>query len=217
MRAYALLICLGFTSAAFADDPLFPAGCGSLENHYGPYDYTNLAHRHDYLPIVESAHLQPQVLQLVRGVTAEHPRTDIEYTLRTFPNHHLALDALARLHRKEKVEQYPRSQLSIYCWFERAHRFKPDDGIVMLIYGVHLFALNRYGDAERILLEAETLAPDSAEVNYNLGLLYVRLKSYGKARAYAQKAYSLNFPLTGLRDQLVRAGEWQAPQSQPAQ
>jgi tetratricopeptide (TPR) repeat protein len=65
----------------------------------------------------------------------------------------------------------------------------------------------RYGDARAILEEGDTrTSGDSAEINYFLGLVLVDQKDYPTAREYARKAYTLGYPLPGLRDKLARAG-----------
>lgn len=190
---------------ALGEEP-FAIGCGSLDNAYGPYDYTNPTHRREKLAIVEGAHFSIDVFELRRGMTATSPLMDIDYTLRAFPNHHLALDAMARLHRREGVERFPQNRYSLACWFERARQWRPDDGMVYLIYGTHLFYLDRLEDAEPVLLKAAALLPRSAEAHYNLGLLYVRLGNHDEAARWAEKAYELGAQLPGLREQLARAG-----------
>ena len=52
------------------------------------------------------------------------------------------------------------------------------------------------------------LAPNSSEAHYNIGLMYTEMEEYPLAREHAQKAYSLGFPLPGLRSKLQRAGQW---------
>jgi tetratricopeptide (TPR) repeat protein len=65
----------------------------------------------------------------------------------------------------------------------------------------------RFGDARSILEEGDTrTGGGSAEINYFLGLVLVDLKDYAGAREYARKAYTLGYPLPGLRDKLARAG-----------
>jgi tetratricopeptide (TPR) repeat protein len=65
----------------------------------------------------------------------------------------------------------------------------------------------RFGDARSILEEGDTrTGGGSAEINYFLGLVLVDLKDYAAAREYARKAYTLGYPLPGLRDKLARAG-----------
>jgi Flp pilus assembly protein TadD len=111
---------------------------------------------------------------------------------------------MARLHRRENKEQLPGGDYSISCWFERARRMNSADAMVPLIHGIHLYHLKQYDAAEREMLQAERLAPESAEVHYNLGLLYVRLGNYPAAQQHADKAYAQGFPLPGLREQLAR-------------
>jgi tetratricopeptide (TPR) repeat protein len=189
---------------------LSPSQCGSLENAYGPYDYTNPEHRRDYIPVVDNAHVSADVLALRSGVvgSSRTPMPDLDYALRAVPNHHLALDAMARLHRREGSEHLSESTYSVSCWFERARRFSPTDGVVRLIEGVHLSLLGKYDEAEQALMAAVRMMPSSAEAHYNLGLLYVRTKEYSKAVEHAKEAYELGHPLPGLRDQLVRIGKW---------
>jgi tetratricopeptide (TPR) repeat protein len=46
----------------------------------------------------------------------------------------------------------------------------------------------------------------SAELENVLGLAYFQKKNYEKARDHARTAYSLGYPLPGLRDKLAKAG-----------
>ena len=52
----------------------------------------------------------------------------------------------------------------------------------------------------------ETTSMKSAEINYTLGLLYFEAKNYQGARACADRAYALGYPLPGLRNKLKKAG-----------
>ena len=205
--AILLLFILAPVTQAHSQQAAPPADCGPLQNAYGPYDYTNPGHRRDRLPIVERAHFTIDVYELRRGTTGPIVG-DLDYTLRAFPNHHLALDAMARLHRQQNTDRVGGGEYTLTCWFERAMRFKPADGMVRMIYGTHLFNIGEFAKAEEPLLEAAKLLPKSPEAHYNVGLLYVRLGDYQQAREYAEKAYSLGFQLPGLRDQLIRAGHW---------
>lgn len=184
--------------------------CGPLDGGgYGPFDYTNMVHRRENLPVVERHHFNNDVYELRRGMTSRRgPLTDIDYTLRAFPNHHHALDAMARLHLREGTAHLPGGRYSIDCWFERAMRWRPQDGMIRLIYGIYLFRADRLTDSEREMVTATELLPDSPEPHYNLGLLYVRKRDYESARTHAERAYELGHPLPGLRNQLTRLGEW---------
>jgi hypothetical protein len=48
--------------------------------------------------------------------------------------------------------------------------------------------------------------PNSAEVHYNFGLLYVATGELDLAVEHANRAYGLGFPLPGLRRMLANAG-----------
>jgi Flp pilus assembly protein TadD len=198
------------SSAQAHGQQTYSSNCGSLDNAYGPFDYTNAADRRDHLEVVEQYHFNRDVYELRRGMSGEFPLGDIEYTLRAFPNHHLALETIARLHRQANTDRFPAGTYSLTCWFERAARFKPTDGMVQMIHGTHLFALEQYEKAKQPLLKAAELMPQSPEAQYNLGLLFVKLRDYPAAREHARNAYALGFRLPGLREQLRRLGQWTA-------
>lgn len=191
-----------------AQGQVLPAECGSLENHFGPLDYTNPAYRKYELPLVDTAHFTREVYELRKGTTDAFPLHDIDYTLRAFPNHHPALDAIARLHRAYSTEKFQQGRYTIKCWFLRGRAFAPTDGMVPLIQAGHLFNVGKYAEAEEPARRAVELMPQSAEAAYNLGLLYVKLNRFADAREYANKAYGMGFTLPGLRNQLKQRGEW---------
>jgi tetratricopeptide (TPR) repeat protein len=184
---------------------LGPAVCGGLENAYGPYDYrTDL----DKLGIVERFHFGADVESLRAGMTTHKIGGDISYTLRAFPNHHRALHSIARLALKEKTARPRGSKYTVDCWFERATRFRPDDGMVPLTYGIYLFQLGKKGEALKMLEAAEQRGESGANFHYNIGLVYADLAHYDKALAHAHQAYAQGFNLPGLRNKLERAGKW---------
>lgn len=194
--------------------------CGSLSgpDQYGPYDYTNADHRVNKLPIVESNHFDANVRNLQGGARGKGPEvtkvaSDIDYTLRAFPNHHKALDAMARLHIREGTNdlsrRYNSVNYSMECYFERATRFRPRDGNVRLIQGIYFYRLGNYDEAIEHMSAATSLMPKSPEAHYNLGLTYLKTKDYDSARTNAQRAYALGHPLPGLRNKLRRVGEWE--------
>jgi Tfp pilus assembly protein PilF len=187
------------------------ADCGSLENSYGPYDYTNPVHRAENIPIVETAHLNADVRALRRGQTGTDPLGDLDYTLRAVPNHPAALDAVARYFiNGGSAGRYWTAE----CYFDRAMRFKPDDGTVYLVYGVYLHRKKEFADAERQYLRALELLGESADAHYNIGLLYVDMDDLEKAKQHALKAYQLGYPLPGLKKRLREHGMWSAADDQ---
>lgn len=196
--------------------------CGSLTTGaFGrPLDYTSVeARTKDWsgktpIKIVENVHFNSRVEQLISGQTAASPLGDIEYTLRAFPNHHRALHAISRLQRGQASAQFKKDIEKLVqnhraeCFFERAIAFKPDDALVHMLYGIHLHGLKKYDEALTYYKNAERLAPQSAELQYNMGLLYLETNQYDRARQSARLAYDKGYPLPGLRDRLKRAGHW---------
>ena len=187
-------------------------GCGSLANGYGPYDYTNATHVRDKLPIVETYHFDKGV-EALKGQEGSGASEggDLDYTLRAFPNHHRALDAMGRYQLQLKQSPVPGAHYTAECYFERAMAFAPDDGVTRMVYAIYL---TRKGDRDAALtryLEAEKLIPESSELHYNLGLLYTSMERYDDAVTQAQKAYAGGFPLPGLKNKLIRLGVWREP------
>jgi tetratricopeptide (TPR) repeat protein len=198
--------------AAVAHDAAAYNECGDLANAYGPYDYRT---SRDKLLIVEGAHFTEDVESLRRGRTGP-VGGDIDYTLRASPNHPRALIAMANLGRLMNTEQPPGAHYSVACYFDRAIRFASDDPIVRLVYGTYLYRVGKPHDAIKQLEIARSLDPDNANIHYNLGLIYLDLKDYPKAREHAERAYALGFALPGLRKRLEEAGQWTAQAAIPA-
>ena len=200
-------ILLGFgiflTSHAKAEVSDF--SCGPLQNAYGPFDYRS---DKDKLSIVEGAHFTSEVANLVKGTTAERPGGDIDYTLRAFPNHSGALMSMVRLGDKEKTAKPRGSRYTVECWLYRAVRFRDNDATVKMIYATYLAKNGRNAQALKQLNEAVQLGEDSANLQYNIGLVYFNLGKYDEALNHAHLAYQAGFPLPGLRDKLKRAGKW---------
>jgi hypothetical protein len=191
-------------------------GCGSPERKdggYGPYDYTDPSDYRNKLPIVDQFHFTPRVEHLMGGVKEESssPGGDLSYTLMAFPNHHRALSSMMRLSMKENRPKPYGSNYSIECWLDRAIRWRPKDGMVRMIYGNYLASprIKRFKEAIPQYEIAEQLLKNNSNLHYNMGLLYFNLKNYAKAREYAKKAYAGGFPLSGLKDMLVKAGKWE--------
>ncbi|QGZ40565.1 TPR repeat protein [Pseudoduganella flava] len=197
LLAAALLLCAG---AAFAKPY-----CGDLTNGFGPYDYREPPP--DALHLVESAHYTEEVAAGVRGNTGT-VGGDLDYTLRAFPNHVKALTTMATVAMRTKVTQLVGAKYPVECYFERAVRFKPDDGMAWAAYGQYVYKLGQEERAMPLLKKAAELVPDNPSVNYNLGIAYFRAKRYDLAVQHAKKAYQHNFPFDGLRNMLVNAGKW---------
>ena len=184
------------------------AGCGSLQNPYGPFDYR--VERGDTLHVVERFHFTPQVEALVSGATGK-VGGDLDYTLRAFPNHHRALLSVMKLAEKMKSPRDPSMNYPFECYFERAIRFQRDDPIPRMFYATYLGKQGRLADAKRQLADADKMADDNPFTYYNIGMVYADLKLFDEALAEAHKAYKMGFPRPGLRDRLKAAGKWQEP------
>lgn len=189
------------------------ASCGNLSENtfHRPIDY--FASTPEFRGRIEGPHFPPHVENLQRGNTDTTPGHDISYTLRTFPNHHRALMAMINLGRKEKTNKPRGSDFTIDCWLNRALYFKPDDGIIRLIYSIELMRRAKYSQAVTQLLKSDELLINNGNVQYNLGLAYFELHEYDKALVCAHKAYALGFTLEGLPKKLKASGHWREPQS----
>lgn len=184
--------------------------CGVLDvsHRYGPFDYTNASHRRDKLSIVERAHFTPNIRDLISGKSGT-VASEISYTLHAFPNHHIALQSMSKLSLREKKAQPLNAEYSIECYFDRAFRFQPRDGMARMLYANYLLKVGgRKAEAFEQYQIAIGLAPENANINYNIGLVYLKNKNYEQAIEHAKKAYNLGFPLPGLRNKLMKTGKW---------
>lgn len=205
------VLAISFFSGSAVGADVDDFSCGALQNAYGPYDYRS---DRDKLGVVESFHFTPEVANLIRGKSG-HIGGDLDYTLRAFPNHPRALMAMVQLGEREKKTKVFGAQYSVECYLHRAIRFRSDDPTAKMIYANYLVKNRRSKDALDQLNDAASLNDSNSSLDYNIALVYLELKEYDQALAYAHKAYQAGFPLPGLRDRLKRAGKWRefAPDS----
>lgn len=185
--------------------------CGTLARPAGSHallDYRTATN--DQLRLVEDYHFTPNVEMLKKGQSGTLG-ADLDFALRAIPNHHRALVSLMNLQFKEKTERPVGTKWTVSCYFERAMRFKADDGTVHTIYGVYLLRLGKAQDAVKEFEIALSLGDDGANLRYNLGLAYVELRDYDKAVEQARKAYDMGAGFPALRDKLRKAGKWPPP------
>ena len=210
-RVHHLLAGLAFATLALVAQPADAQAqqgwfCGPLEAGYGPFDYRTTPY--DKREVVERFHFTPQVRSLTRGASSTAIGGDIGYTLHSFPNHPVALDAMARLGRKLGTNQPRGARYTVECYFERAVRFAPDDPQVRILYAHYLSEKKRTKDARQQLLMAERTEPTRADLLYNLGLGFADVGDFEKSLDYAHRAYAAGIELPGLRNRLQRAGKW---------
>lgn len=222
MRYLLLAVAMAATSFSASagnlrvDSDLLGTKC-ELKSGYGPYDYRS--REYNSLPsagttatpkqLVEPSHFTPKVEQLVGGESAIYPGPDLDYTLRAIPNHHRALGAMARLALREKTPIPVGMRATPGCYFDRALTFAPDDAMVRVLFASYLYKIGKLDDGLKFLEEAEKMDGTNAMVHYNLGLFYIEKKDFGRARTHAKKAYALGSVLPGLKQKLIRIGQWQ--------
>lgn len=197
-------------SAPYIGDSFENVPCRGKDQGYGPYDYTLRHNYKEQLYLVESAHFKPQVQQLIRGVTNTSPLADLDYTLRAFPNHHPALYTAIRVRLFPETLNFGdiRTFTPAECWLQRAIYFSPNDSMSHMLYAL---LLHRTGETEKAIDYYEKSLEhnqQNAQAMYNYGLLLTELKRYDEAVAFAKKLYDRKFPLTGLKQKLISAGQW---------
>ncbi|MGH8854476.1 MAG: tetratricopeptide repeat protein [Telluria sp.] len=179
--------------------------CGKLvDGHYGPYDYRSEKGK---LEIVDRAHFT-EAVEAGKSGTTSYLGGDLSYTLRASPNHHRALATLARIALRDKTLMVPHMKWPVECYFLRAERYTPDDPSVYSIYASYLYSLGKVDKALVKYKQAVELDPESAMINYNIGLVYLKKNNFEQALTHAHKAYDQGYPLPGLKNQLVKAGKW---------
>ena len=192
--------------AAVSNCPEVPV---AFSDGAGPYDYRNPKTRTE-VRHVEGNHFNKDVEMLRGGMSnAFGPAADITFMLNKIPNHPRGLLAYMNLAERTRMELPPGGLFTIGCAFGRAKVYVPDDPAVWALSGLYLSRTGHIDEAIVELNEATRLAPENANIHYNLGLLYFQKKDYERARTHAKRAYDLGFPLPGLRDKLVKAGEWE--------
>lgn len=215
-RATALAVCLlafSNVSSAVSENEFI---CGELDNAYGPFDYRVAP---DYNKrLVERAHFTREVEHLVRPKTGPFGH-DIDYTLRAFPNHPRALKSMMELGLRTKARKPEGAKWPVWCYFDRAIRFRPDDGQVRMVFSIYLYRTGKYKEAVDQLYQAEKLLPESANLHYNMGTILLDLGEFEKSLVHAHKAYALGFQLPGLRNRLKAANKWREPlpENEPAE
>jgi tetratricopeptide (TPR) repeat protein len=212
-RLAAILVLSIVSASAFGDE------CGSLANRYGPFDYRSPTNREEYLPRVESSHFSDVTYSLALqgasnidymrhfefGATATNTKkntalpSDIDYTLRAFPNHPKALYAMSEYQRRTGPPKPGANYRTAKCYFIRAIRFAPDDPTVHMLYGIYFHKRDKYKQALQQYKIAEKLDPEYAELMFNMGLLYFDMDDLEKAKHYSDKAIKLGYPLKGLQ------------------
>jgi hypothetical protein len=206
--ANALILWCGLTAGASTLAQTTCVPYSRLE--FGPYDYRVAPA--DKLRQVELFHFTSNVEALTKGQSTVNIGRDLEFTLRYFPNHVRALNAMIRLGKRDKTDRPSGSTDTIDCWLQRARTFRPDDGTVRLLYAIWLVHRGQKSAAEAELAVArQSTAKGTANFEYNMGLAYLELGDFAHALQAAHTAYAMGYSLPGLRDRLKRSGKWREP------
>lgn len=186
------------------------ADCGTLAttSTTGRHDYRDPKARARFLNMVESHHFRPEIESLTDSRATRFVARDISYTLNVFPNHHRALDTMSRLTIKVGNEQPEGSNYNIICWFQRAAAWRPDDGMVRMVLGVHLQRIGKTEDAIKHTEAALRLEPGNARIQQQLGVLYLSAGDLDNAEHYAREAYASGFTSSELIEELKKKGRW---------
>ena len=210
MRPLSCLIGLAFLLSGALHNAYADLGCPpAIKTTPGnfPLDYNDPENKGHILYLVEMAHFTPAVETLQHGNTSSIGG-DLAYVLNAYPNHPRALNAMARLTEIEHTQQPNSARYSIACYFHRAMDFAPTDPTPPMLYAIYLANHDKDQEALQNYQLSEKIDPDNPNLQYNMGLLYFKMKEYDKSLDYAHKAYDGGFPLPGLRQKLQKAGVW---------
>ncbi len=185
--------------------------CTGNDQGVGPYDYLQRHSLAGKLRVVETHHFTPGVEQLQRGKSGPVV-SDLDYTLRAWPNHHRALNAMMRyqtsLQRGQMQQLFASGIPPVECYLQRAINFSSSDATTRMLFGMLLHKKNQLERAEQEYRAAIDLAPGDRQTQYNLGLLLVDRGKYVEAKTIAETLYGEDFPLPGLQNKLRRKGQW---------
>jgi len=164
----------------------------------------------DIVKAVDHFHTDLAAKELDAGQLNLIVKQNLEFTLRTVPNHIRALQMLIRYEIAGGKEfGLPRTE----CYLSWARQFAPNDESVYVVGGYFFWKKHDAQRAEEWWQGALAINPHSADANYNLGLLYAEKGNYDAALKCAKAAYAAGYPLQGLRRALERAGRWETPSS----
>ena len=193
----------GLLAAILATSLARAQGTGSVVGTYDYYAAAASPQTLQTLKNVESFHIEPGRDRMKKR---NYPGAlqDFEFILNYFPNHPIALALVSDLCDLN----WKSPQCDPEPYFERAFQINPKAAQTWAVYGLHLQRIKSNDKAIDAYKRSLALNPASMNAHYNLGLAYVDLKRFDLANQHAQAAYALGYPLPGLKDKLVRAGQW---------
>ncbi|MDP2325273.1 MAG: tetratricopeptide repeat protein [Gammaproteobacteria bacterium] len=200
--------------------PAIAENCGPvpLPGAAGPYDYVDSKYSWN-LNDINQNHWVPAQREL-QSNRVQWALYQLNYLLIRVPNHYPALFELGKIQQQhpgityipalagkdEVLEFSPTPE----CYFDRAFRYRPNDPTLVMLFGLYYHQIKDLDKAVIQYRKAESMDPESSEIQYNLGLVYFDLKDYESSHQHAKRAYDLGYPLAGLRKKLKAVGEWPA-------
>lgn len=182
--------------------------CYGKRQGVGPFDYLYRSALQKELNVVEGYHFTSDVESLRKGKSGKI-ELDIDYTLRAFPNHHRALNAMIRYQQKIGRREVLRLRSieipPAECYLQRAVNFSPTDATTHMLYAMHLRNLGEKQQARGMYETAHKLAPKDLQIQYNFALLLVDLDELDTAQELADTIYGQGYPLPGLKRKLEAA------------
>lgn len=192
---------------------------------FGPYDYYDPPK--GAVALVEKAHMGANIERQFYYKDWCGYWSNLDYTLRAFPNHPRALVLMAEyreshldcLHKSpsktamdlvEDIDKGKWEERSADYYFTRGVEFRLNRPATRILYGKYLYEHKRYDDALAQFTQAEKLQPSAVDTHYYLGLIYLEKKNNEQAMLHAEKAYKLGQPAPDLRNRLIAAGVWKA-------
>ena len=171
-------------------------------------DYRNRAEFEGKLNMIEGRHFTRGVETLTQGSTG-NPISDIDFTLRVFPNHPRALNSAVRFSLQHKRHPPNEHGLPAECYLQRAIKFVPNDAMPYRLYGYYLQRKGHPQKALQAYRQAMELLPTDPMVHYNAGLVLAELERYDEAAELARPLYDAGLTLPGLKRKLIEAGVWE--------
>lgn len=184
-----------------------------IANKYGPYNYRTATQGDKDL--VEVAHFNEHFeayklgrvkFQKKADRNIETPAAGFGYTLWAFPNHYRALTAIEDLSYRKNAEKLDGLPLRVHCYFQRAVKFVPEDGLVRALYGYFYARRKNANEAEKQLTNAVKLQSEDVNVLNYVATAYLEIGHIDQAVENAKKAYMLGYPFPGLRNRIEKAG-----------
>lgn len=183
--------------------------CEGFQGTAGTHNYLHRGNPRiaSMLALTEEHHFNEDVETLRKGITTE-PMGDVDFVLRSFPNHHRALYTAMQYRLKHRKWPKKAKWQTAECYYQRAINFAPRDLTIHSQYAILQYKFKKYKGALETYQAADKLNPDDPLLMYNMALTMVKLKKYKDAKKVAERVYATGFPLPGLRNKLITAGHW---------